>query len=63
MQLSKVLSYASLAYGVLFYLAGVSGMLWAKASPPLDVGLVSTSVIFILMGAVGLLLKPEAKQA
>ncbi len=61
-QISKVLSFASLAYGVLFYLAGVSGLLW-PATPPLDVGLLSTAAVFILFGLVGLLLKPTPNQA
>ncbi|MCA1811084.1 MAG: hypothetical protein LC623_03620 [Halobacteriales archaeon] len=58
MHLSKVLSLASLAVGVLFYLTGVLGLLWPK-SPPMDVGLLSTSAIFALFGLVGLLVQPK----
>jgi hypothetical protein len=61
MQLSKILSYASLAFGALFYILSVAGLLWKAATPPLDVGLVSTSAVFVLFGLVGLLLKPQAK--
>ncbi len=61
--LGRILSFASLALGVLFYVASVAGLLW-PATSPLDVGLVATSAIFVLFGAFGLLLKPEAaKQA
>jgi hypothetical protein len=56
MHLSKVLSLASIVLGVLFYLTGVLGLLW-PASPPLDVGLVSTSVLFVLFGLVGLTMR------
>lgn len=62
MHLSKVLSLASLAVGVLFYLTGVLGLLWPK-SPPMDVGLLSTSAIFVLFGLVGLLVQPKATVA
>ncbi|MEA3190135.1 MAG: hypothetical protein QOD77_717 [Thermoplasmata archaeon] len=58
MQLSKVLSLASLAFGVLFYVAAVAGLLW-PATPPADVGILSTAGVFILMGLVGLLLRPQ----
>ncbi|HUR63630.1 MAG TPA: hypothetical protein VM241_04025 [Candidatus Thermoplasmatota archaeon] len=62
MHLSKVLSLASIVLGVLFYLAGVLGLLWPK-SPPMDVGLLSTSVLFVLFGLVGLLLTPKTAAA
>lgn len=62
MQLSKVLSLASLVVGVLYYLVGVLGLLWPK-SPPGDVGLVSTAVVFILFGLVGLLVDRKPAQA
>ena len=59
MHLSKVLSLVSIALGVLFYLQGILGLLFEKATPPGDVGLVSTSALFILLGLVGLLLEPK----
>ena len=62
MHVSKILSVASLAVGVLFYLTGVLGLLWPK-SPPMDVGLLSTSAIFVLFGLVGLLIKPQSETA
>ncbi|MEK6985538.1 MAG: hypothetical protein AABX89_04045 [Candidatus Thermoplasmatota archaeon] len=62
MQMSRALSFASLVFGVLFYLVGVLGLLW-PATAPLDVGLTSTSAIFILFGLFGLLLKPQPAKA
>lgn len=62
MHLSKVLSLASIAVGVLFYLVGVLGLLWPK-SPPMDVGLVSTSAIFVLFGVAGLFVEPKRAAA
>lgn len=65
-RLSTALSIASLAFGVLFYLASVGGLLWGKATPPLDHGVVPVTAVFVLFGLVGLLLgrgKPvDAKQ-
>ncbi|HEX2066063.1 MAG TPA: hypothetical protein VHI93_04540 [Candidatus Thermoplasmatota archaeon] len=58
MHLSKVLSVASIAFAALFYLTGVLGLLWPKTDP-LDVGLLSTSVLFLLFGLVGLLVRPR----
>jgi len=49
-----VLSIASLAFGVLFYVASVAGLLWSKPTPPLDHGLVPTAAVFVLFGLVGL---------
>ena len=56
--LGRILAIASLAFGVLFYVLGVAGVFW-PASPATDVGLLSTSAIFVLMGGLGLLLKPQ----
>jgi len=61
--LSKVLSLASIVLGVLFYLQGVLGLLFEKATSPTDVGLVSTSALFVLFGLVGLMLQPRAATA
>ncbi|HUR62669.1 MAG TPA: hypothetical protein VM286_09940 [Candidatus Thermoplasmatota archaeon] len=55
MRLSKIVSLVCIVLGVLFYLQGVLGLLWPR-SPPLDVGLLSTSALFVLFGLVGLLL-------
>jgi len=55
-RLSTVLSIASLAFGVLFYLASVGGLLWGKPTPPLDHGVVPVTAVFVLFGLVGLLL-------
>ncbi len=52
---TNVLSVLSLVLGAGLYLAGVAG-LFGKAVAPGDVGLVATSAIFILFGALGLLL-------
>jgi hypothetical protein len=56
MHVSKVLSLASIAVGVLFYLVGVLGLLW-PSTKPFDVGLLSTSALLVLFGLVGLLLE------
>ncbi len=62
MQTAKILSLACLAFGVLFYLASVGGLLWHAASPPMDVGLVATTAVFVLLGILGLLLKDAPAQ-
>ncbi|MES2153971.1 MAG: hypothetical protein V4510_02455 [bacterium] len=59
MRSGKFLAVASLAVGVVFYLGSVGGMLWGKASPPADVGVVSTSAVFVLFGVLGLMLKDD----
>ena len=48
-----ILSWASLAFGVVLYLIGVSGIFW-PATPPADVGLLASSLVFVLFGVVGL---------
>jgi hypothetical protein len=55
-RLSVGLSLACLIAGAAFYLASVSGLLFGAPTSPADVGLVSTSAIFVLFGLVGLLL-------
>lgn len=58
-QFSRGLSIASLVFGVLFYVVAVAGLLW-PATQPSDVGLVSTTAVFVLFGAFGLLLRPTS---
>lgn len=54
------LSVASLVYGVLFYILTVAVL----RTPPGDIGMVSTSVVFVLLGAFGLLAaKAQARKA
>ena len=55
-RLSLTLSIASLAFGVLFYLGSVGGLLWGKATPWNDHGVIPVTAVFVLFGAVGLLL-------
>jgi hypothetical protein len=55
-RLTTVLSIASLAFGVLFYLGSVGGIFWNESTPPLDHGVVPVSLIFVLFGVLGLLL-------
>jgi hypothetical protein len=62
MRTSKVLSLLSLAFGVLFFAQGTAGFLW-PASPAMDVGLFSTSAVFVLFGVFGLLLHKKAVDA
>jgi len=58
----KILALGCLAIGVLFYVAAVAGLMW-PATPPMDVGVVSTSGVFILLGLLGLLLKDRPAQS
>lgn len=50
------LSWACVVVGVVFYLAGVSGLLFGNATPPGDVGLVSVTLVLVLFGVVGIML-------
>ncbi|MCA1819603.1 MAG: hypothetical protein ABR562_05275 [Thermoplasmatota archaeon] len=62
-RVSTVLSIASLAFGALFYLGSVGGLLWHAKTPPGDHGVVAVGAVFVLFGLVGLLLgrgKPAA---
>ncbi len=54
--LTSTLSIASIAFGVILYLTSVLGLFFKAASPPLDVGLLSTTGIFVLFGVLGLML-------
>lgn len=56
MKWPTVLSWACLVAGVLFYIAAISGLMFGNATPPGDVGVVSTSLVLVLFGGAGLLL-------
>jgi hypothetical protein len=56
MDAGTLLSGVCLVLGVGFYVAGVAGFLWTKTAPG-DVGLLSTSAVFVLFGVLGLVLK------
>jgi uncharacterized membrane protein YiaA len=49
----NILSWLSLGFGVVLYLVGVTGLLW-PATPPTDVGLLASSLVFVLFGVIGL---------
>ncbi len=51
-----IVSIVCLAFAVLLYLTSVAGLIFEKASSPTDMGLVSTTVVFLLFGIFGLLL-------
>ncbi len=53
---TKTLSFASLAFGAILYLVSVTGVAYEAATPPGDIGLVSTVLVFLLFGVFGLLL-------
>lgn len=55
-RLSLIVSVACIAFGVLFYLGSIGGLLWAEKTPPFDHGVLPTAVVFVLFGALGLLL-------
>lgn len=55
---ARILSVVLLAFAVVYYLVAVTGLLW-PATPPLDVGIVSTTAIFALLGGLGLLVTQE----
>lgn len=62
MQTGRALSIASLGFGVVYFILGVTGLMW-PATPATDVGLVSVTGVFVLMGALGLYInraKPAA---
>ncbi len=61
--LTSVLSIASIAFGVILYLTSVLGLFFEAASPPGDVGLLSTVGIFVLFGVLGLLLANARAEA
>ena len=58
MNLHKVIAVALIALGLAYYLTGVLGLLWPK-SPATDVGLLSTSAIFVLFGVAYLFVDPK----
>lgn len=54
--LAAVLSVACIAFAALFFLASVTGLLFAEPTPVTDVGLLSTVGIALLFGVFGMLL-------
>jgi hypothetical protein len=50
-------SLALLALGILIFIAAVAGVLFGKATPATDIGLYSTTVVFLGFGVGGLLLR------
>ncbi|HUR25614.1 MAG TPA: hypothetical protein VM327_06340 [Candidatus Thermoplasmatota archaeon] len=50
-----------LAFGVLTYIAAVAGLLFAKPTPPTDVGAVSLLVVCLLFGVYGFMLLKRTK--
>lgn len=56
MGLSRPLAIVCIVLGLGIYLAAVSGALFAEATPPLDVGAVSTLLTFLLFGVLAFLL-------
>lgn len=54
--LAQALGWAVIALGVAIYLGAVGGVLFGGATPPLDVGAVSTLVVCLLFGALALAL-------
>jgi hypothetical protein len=53
--LTAVLALVSLAFGVLLFILSVAGVFWPP-TPVTDVGLLSTTTVFVALGIVGLLL-------
>jgi hypothetical protein len=57
----RPVSVVVLVFGLLTYIAAVSGMLFAKPTPPGDVGALSTLVTCVLFGALGFLIVKRSK--
>jgi hypothetical protein len=57
----RPLSIAVLAFGVLTYIAAVAGVLFAKPTPPTDVGALSLLIVCLLFGVYGFLLLKRTK--
>jgi hypothetical protein len=53
---ARILAIACIALGLLIYVAAVAGLLFAKATPPGDVGALSTLASFLLFGILAFLL-------
>jgi hypothetical protein len=52
----RPLSVLVLAFGILLYVGSVAGLLFARPTPPTDVGALSTFVVCLLFGIPGFLL-------
>jgi hypothetical protein len=65
MDLSKPLAILALVVGAGSYLGAVSGALFDEATPPTDVGALTTLAIGVLFGVLGFLLgrQPQAAPA
>lgn len=63
MDLSKPLAVLALVIGVGIYLGAVSGALFAEATPPGDVGALTTLGMGLLFGGLGLALGRTPKAA
>ena len=51
---STLFGAVSLVVGLVLYLVAVTGAFFAEATPPADIGLVSTTAVFVLFGLGGL---------
>ncbi|MGB0653181.1 MAG: hypothetical protein ACPGQL_08265 [Thermoplasmatota archaeon] len=60
---TTILSFVSIAFGVLLYLASVLGLFYDNATPPADIGLLSTVLVFVLFGVFGILLSKARAEA
>jgi len=49
------LAVASIVFGLLLYILAVTGILQANPTPPLDIGLVATTSVFVLLGLGGVM--------
>lgn len=54
MKPAMILSIASLALGVLFFVGAVGGLFFDKATPVTDIGLYSVTVVFMALGGFGI---------
>ena len=57
----RPLSVVVLVFGLLIYVGAVSGALFGQATPPADVGALSTLLVSLLFGAYGFLLVRRTK--
>lgn len=63
MDLSKPLAVLALVVGIGIYLGAVSGALFGAATRPTDVGALTTLVVGVLFGGLGLLLGRQPQPA
>lgn len=57
----RPVSIAVLLFGLVLYIAAVSGALFGAATPPTDVGALSVLIVSVLFGALGFLLIGRSK--